>query len=125
MSDMTILATECPERVSKLKGSKHAAASTLAWEAIKQLADARLLYASLLRLVWRKRKPARKVSIAPGAAVDRNGQHGHAHHTDRKLSSRNASLDPTTIYEEAEEEDEEEDSPVPRTTMTTKDRQHR
>lgn len=113
MSDMTILATECPERVSKLKGSKHAAASTLAWEAIKQLADARLLYASLLRLVWRKRKPARKVSIAPGAAVDRNGQHGHAHHTDRKLSSRNASLDPTTIYEEAEEEDEEEDSPRP------------
>lgn len=113
MSDMTILATECRERVSKLKGSKHAAASTLAWEAIKQLADARLLYASLLRLVWRKRKPARKVSIAPGATVDRNGHNGHGHHADRKLSSRNASVDPTTIYEEAEEEDEEEESPRP------------
>lgn len=58
MSDMSHLATECRERAAKLKGSKAAAASTLAWEAVRQLGDARVLYASLLRLVWRKRQPA-------------------------------------------------------------------
>ncbi len=34
MADMSMLATECRERAAKLKGSKSAAAATLAWEAI-------------------------------------------------------------------------------------------
>lgn len=58
MADMTMLATECRERAAKLKGAKAASASSLAFEAVKQLGDAKVLYASLLRLVWRKRKPS-------------------------------------------------------------------
>jgi len=90
MADMTMLATECRERAAKLKGAKAASASTLAYEAVKQLGDAKVLYASLLRLVWRKRKPARKPQ-------------------DRK-DSRTAKQNMLeyTIKEEDEEDDEDE-----------------
>ena len=98
VADISILATECRERAATLKGSKAAAASTLAWEAIKQLGDAKVLYANLLRLVWRKRKPRRKSS-------DKNS---------RKLSSRSDNAE-ATIQEEdedgAEEEDDDDDDP--------------
>ncbi|KAI9636469.1 uncharacterized protein MKK02DRAFT_25188 [Dioszegia hungarica] len=85
-----MLATECRERAAKLKGSKAAAASTLAWDAIKQLGDAKVLYASLLRLVWRKRKPSARKRASEGM---------------RKLSQRTASME-----SDIKEEDEEEDS---------------
>jgi hypothetical protein len=60
IADMQLLANECRERAVKLKGSKAAAACTLAWEATKLLGDARVLYASLLRLVWRSRRANKK-----------------------------------------------------------------
>ena len=89
-TDMSMLATECRERAVKLKGSKSAAASSLAWEATRQLGEAKVLYASLLRLVWRKRRP-RKSSHEKGG---------------RKLSGRSDLAD-TTIQEEEEEEEDE------------------
>ena len=92
MSDMTLLATECRERAAKLKGSKGAAASTLAWEAVRQVGDAKLLYASLLRLVWRKRRPASRIRGSTGAAA-----------ANRKLSKRTDSVE-STIQEEDEDE---------------------
>jgi hypothetical protein len=102
LTDMSLLATECRERAAKLKGSKAAAASSLAWESVKQLGDARVLYASLLRLMWRKRRPASLASRK--ASVD-----------SRKLSNksqtthRNGSVD-VTIKEE--DEDEKAVSPI-------------
>ena len=95
MSDMTMLATECRERAAKLKGSKGAVASTLAWEAVKQLADAKVMYASLLRLVWRKRRPAARARTgsAPGG-VDRGS---------RKLSVRADSMEAPIIEEDEDE----------------------
>jgi hypothetical protein len=93
MADMSILATECRERAVKLKGSKAAAASTLAWEAIKQLGDAKVMYASLLRLVWRKRKPANRKKLSE---------------TGRKLSQRSASVE--SDIKDIKEEDESGDS---------------
>ncbi|WVW78538.1 hypothetical protein I302_100493 [Kwoniella bestiolae CBS 10118] len=95
IQDMSMLATECRERAAKLKGSKAAAAATLAWEAIRQLADAKTLYANLLRLVWRKRGPRRR-------STSKNSQIG----TPRRMSTRNGSLDAPTIHEENEDEDE-------------------
>ncbi|WVR04585.1 hypothetical protein IAU60_001593 [Kwoniella sp. DSM 27419] len=92
ISDMSMLATECRERAAKLKGSKAAAAATLAWEAIKQLGDAKTLYANLLRLVWRNRKPRRK-SLAPSV------------NTPRRMSTRNGSLDVPIREEDEESED--------------------
>lgn len=62
ITDIKILATECREKAAKYKGSKAAAASTLAWEATKQLGDAKLTYANLMRMVWRRRKQGRKAS---------------------------------------------------------------
>ncbi len=87
ITDIAMLATECRERAAKLKGSKSAAAATLAWEAVLQLGDARLLYASLLRLVWRKRRPRRP-------SHDKDG---------RKSSARSDNAE-ATIQEEFEEE---------------------
>ncbi|WRT64848.1 uncharacterized protein IL334_001784 [Kwoniella shivajii] len=98
IQDMTMLATECRERAAKLKGSKAAAAATLAWDAIKQLGDAKTLYANLLRLVWRKRGPRRRSTSKPIAT------------TPRRMSTRNGSLDAPTI----QEEDEEEEGGTPR-----------
>ncbi|WWC86968.1 uncharacterized protein L201_001849 [Kwoniella dendrophila CBS 6074] len=95
IQDMSMLATECRERAAKLKGSKAAAAATLAWEAIRQLADAKTLYANLLRLVWRKRGPRRR-------STSKNSQIG----TPRRMSTRNGSLDARTIQEEDEDEDQ-------------------
>lgn len=95
MSDMSILATESRERAAKLKGSKATAASTLAWEAVRQLGDARVLYASLLRLVWRKRRPASKVRLG----VDRGSRQMS------RVSQRTDSLE-ATIKEEDEDEKE-------------------
>lgn len=89
LSDVKLLATETRERATKLKGSKAASAHTLAWEATKQLGDAKLVYASLLRLVWRRRKPMRVAR-----SVDGN----------RKLSSRSDQSEPTIQEEEAEDE---------------------
>jgi len=63
ITDIKILATECREKAAKYKGSKAAAASTLAWEATKQLGDAKLTYANLMRMVWRRRKQGRKASV--------------------------------------------------------------
>lgn len=84
ITDMQLLATECRERAVKLKGSKAAAASTLAWEATKMLGDARVSYASLLRLVWRNRRQSKKAD------------------TERKSSKRNSE----TIPEEDENDEE-------------------
>ena len=94
MSDMTLLATECRERAAKLKGSKGAAAATLAWEAVRQVGDAKLLYASLLRLVWRKRRPASRLRGSTGSAAVADK---------RKLSKRTDSVE-STIQEEDEDE---------------------
>ncbi|KAK6903815.1 hypothetical protein L486_03382 [Kwoniella mangroviensis CBS 10435] len=93
IQDMSMLATECRERAAKLKGSKASAAATLAWEAIRQLGDAKTLYANLLRLVWRKRGPRRR-------STSKNTPIG----TPRRMSTRNGSLDAPTIQEEDEEE---------------------
>ncbi|OCF41708.1 hypothetical protein I317_04514 [Kwoniella heveanensis CBS 569] len=93
LSDMSMLATECRERAAKLKGHKQAAASTLAWEAIKQLGDAKTLYANLLRLVWRNRKPRRKSGPKTGPS------------TPRRMSTRNGSLDAPIKEEDEESED--------------------
>ncbi|KAK8847337.1 hypothetical protein IAR55_005194 [Kwoniella newhampshirensis] len=101
LEDMSMLATECRERAAKLKGHKAAAAATLAWEAIKQFGDAKTIYANLLRLVWRQRKPRRK-----------SGQKNIGSHlrdlSGRKHSqnSRQGSLE-GTIHEEDEDEDGE------------------
>ncbi|WWC67868.1 uncharacterized protein I206_101785 [Kwoniella pini CBS 10737] len=105
IQDMSMLATECRERAAKLKGSKAATAATLAWEAIRQLADAKTLYANLLRLVWRKRGPRRrsttKNSLLPTSGLG----------TPRRLSVRNGSLDARTIQEEDEEEADGQGTP--------------
>jgi hypothetical protein len=63
ITDIKIFATECREKAAKYKGSKAAAASTLAWEATKQLGDAKLTYANLMRMVWRRRKQGRRASM--------------------------------------------------------------
>ncbi|KAK4685008.1 hypothetical protein P7C73_g5154, partial [Tremellales sp. Uapishka_1] len=89
MADMSMLATECRERAAKLKGSKAAAAASLAYEAVRQLGDAKVLYASLLRLVWRKRKPARR-----GSEKDAS----------RKLSARVNSVESTIMEEDDDNE---------------------
>jgi len=102
MSDMTMLADECRARATKLKGSKGAAAATLAWEACQQLGDAKVLYADLLRLVWRKRRPASKIRTQGSFAS-------------RKLSSRTDSVEATI-----KEEDEDEKSPYDETHKTPK-----
>lgn len=91
MSDISMLATECRERAAKLKGSKQAASSTLAWEAIKQLGDAKMLYASMLRQVWRRRKPLNQRGSSAGDIASRK-------------ASRNASMEAFTIAEEEEDE---------------------
>ncbi|WVF69942.1 hypothetical protein IAT40_004727 [Kwoniella sp. CBS 6097] len=93
LSDMSMLATECRERAAKLKGHKQAAASTLAWEAIKQHGDGKTLYANLLRLVWRNRKPRRRSGPKTGPS------------TPRRMSTRNGSLDVPIQEEDEESED--------------------
>lgn len=60
LQDMALLSDECRQRAAKLKGRKGAVASTLAWESLKQLGDAKTIYANMLRWVWRTRKPRRK-----------------------------------------------------------------
>lgn len=113
ISDISILATECRERAVKLKGSRAAAAHTLAWEAISQLGGAKLLYANLLRLVWRKRRPRRKTSVdflaggsGPEASKDPTGM---PQRTERgsfmRKMSRSASVEAATIQEEEESSD--------------------
>lgn len=97
MADMALLATECRERAVKLKGSKAAAASTLGWEATKQLGDAKILYASLLRLVWRKRRPKRR-GLGSGDS--------HSPHTGARKVSQRAGSAEMTIQEEPEPEEE-------------------
>lgn len=88
--DLKVLATECREKAAKYKGSRAASASTLAWEATKQLGDAKVTYANLMRMVWRRRKQVRKGSMALN---DR-----------RKLSkaSEGSGAEPTIIEEEEE-----------------------
>ena len=63
IADIKVLATECREKAVKHKGSRGAAAATLAWEATKQLGDAKLTYANLMRMVWRRRKQGRRASM--------------------------------------------------------------
>ncbi|WWD21428.1 hypothetical protein CI109_105913 [Kwoniella shandongensis] len=99
LEDMSMLATECRERAAKLKGHKAAAAATLAWEAIKQFGDAKTLYANLLRLVWRQRKPRRK-SGQKNAGGHMRDASGRKHST----NSRHGSLE-GTIREEDEDEE--------------------
>jgi len=89
ISDIKVLATECREKAVKHKGSRGAAAATLAWEATKQLGDAKLTYANLMRMVWRRRKQGRKASMG---VSDR-----------RKLSrASDGSAEPTILEEEEE-----------------------
>ena len=116
LADMSILATECRERVVKLKGSKAAAASTLAHEAVKQFGDAQLMYASLLRLVWRKRRPRRKAGAAPATPTGAAGTGSRGSISvnspsrssgPRKLSERSETAEPAIM-----EEDEDEGSGV-------------
>ena len=86
-SEMTMLATECSQRAAKLKGTRKAAAATLGWEAVRQLGDAKLLYANLLRLVWRRRRPST----------------WREQRQRRKLSAKSDAAEPT-ITEEDEED---------------------
>ncbi|WVQ76102.1 hypothetical protein IAR50_005742 [Cryptococcus sp. DSM 104548] len=65
LADMELLATECRERAAKARGSKVGGLSTLAWETVKMVGDAEVLYANLLRGIWRGRKPRRR-SGGPG-----------------------------------------------------------
>ena len=105
-ADMTMLADECRARASKLKGSKGATAATLAWESIQQLGDAKVLYADLLRLVWRKRRPVSKIGNGNGSGGSNAGSTGsrsNGSFGSRKLSSRADSMEATI-----EEEDEDE-----------------
>jgi hypothetical protein len=89
IADIKILATECREKAVKHKGSRGAAAATLAWEATKQLGDAKLTYANLMRMVWRRRKQGRRASMG---ISDR-----------RKLSrASDGSAEPTIMEEEEE-----------------------
>lgn len=89
ISDIKVLATECREKAVKHKGSKGAAAATLAWEATKQLGDAKLTYANLMRMVWRRRKQGRRASMAISER--------------RKLSrASDGSAEPTILEEEEE-----------------------
>lgn len=99
ISDIKILAGTCRERAATLKGSRSAAATTLAWEASKQLGDAKLTYANLLRMVWRRRKQARK--SWPHV-------HGHGHllpQDRRKMSRVSDGSAPEAIMEEDEGEE--------------------
>ena len=96
LQDISLLANECRERALKRKGSKGATASTLAWEAVRQLGDAKVLYASLLRLVWRKRRTHRH----KGDVVGRGS---------RKLSSRTDSMG-RAIKEENEDAESKKSS---------------
>lgn len=91
ISDIKVLATDCREKAVKHKGSKGAAAATLAWEATKQLGDAKLTYANLLRMVWRRRKQAQ-------------GRKGSMGISDRRKLSRasDGSAEPTILEEEEE-----------------------
>lgn len=59
LQDMALLSNECRQRAAKLKGHKGAVVSTLAWESLRQLVDAKIIYANMLRWVWRQRKPRR------------------------------------------------------------------
>lgn len=89
ISDIKVLATDCREKAVKHKGSRGAAAATLAWEATKQLGDAKLTYSNLMRMVWRRRKQARRGSLG---VPDR-----------RKLSrASDGSAEPTILEEEEE-----------------------
>lgn len=98
ISDIKILAGECRERAATLKGSRAGAAATLAWEATKQLGDAKLTHANLLRMVWRRRKQQRKASAAHTLGSDR-----------RKMSrASDGSVPEPTIMEEEEGEGEDE-----------------
>ncbi|ODN85251.1 hypothetical protein L198_07574 [Cryptococcus wingfieldii CBS 7118] len=60
LADMEMLATESRARVAKARGSKAGSLATLAWETVKLVGDAEVLYANLLRGVWRNRKPRRR-----------------------------------------------------------------
>jgi len=66
ISDMTLLVKETRDRASRLKGSKGAAAAAQAFEAVQQLGDTKVLYANLLRCVWRAR---RELSLSPTEPV--------------------------------------------------------
>ncbi|KAL7421314.1 hypothetical protein Q5752_004199 [Cryptotrichosporon argae] len=123
-ADMSVLATEARERAAKLRGSKGQAASGLAHEAVRQLGEAKLLYASLLRLVWRQRKPKRAaerrasaMSTASASASDTDAGAATLTPASRRVSlapprkpSRQNSYEASTIVEEEEgEEGEDED----------------
>lgn len=56
IADMTLLVNETRERAARLKGSKGAAAASQAFEAVRQLGDTKVLYANILRCVWRGRR---------------------------------------------------------------------
>jgi hypothetical protein len=119
MTDMNNLCSETRDRIKKLKGSKAAAATTLAYEAVKMYGDAKALYASLLRLVWRKRKVeeirSRKHSLVSNSSKEgsRRGSQvsdGHLNvvpEATRRASSRKASsvMDAAYIIREDEELD--------------------
>ncbi|WVQ83383.1 hypothetical protein IAT38_005524 [Cryptococcus sp. DSM 104549] len=108
ISDLSLLATECRERAAKLKGHKAAAAATLAWETIKQLGDAKTLYANLLRLVWRQRKPRRRSGAKAASSPAQLG----AGTPGRRTSARQDSAD-HTIHEEEEDGDGFKQAPSP------------
>lgn len=56
ISDLEVLTDRERSRAKSMRGSKAAAASTAAFNSLKQLADTRYHYACLLRQIWRKRK---------------------------------------------------------------------
>lgn len=66
IADMTLLVKETRERTSRLKGSKGAAAAAQAFEAVRQLGDTKVLYANLLRCVWRERRERPLSPVEPG-----------------------------------------------------------
>lgn len=56
ISDLEVLSDRERSRAKSMRGSKASAASSSAFQSLKQLADTRYSYACLLRQIWRKRK---------------------------------------------------------------------
>ncbi|KAJ9098608.1 hypothetical protein QFC21_004255 [Naganishia friedmannii] len=56
ISDLEVLSDRERSRTKSMRGSKASAASSSAFQSLKQLADTRYSYACLLRQIWRKRK---------------------------------------------------------------------
>ncbi|KAJ9122504.1 hypothetical protein QFC22_001933 [Naganishia vaughanmartiniae] len=56
ISDLEVLSDRERSRAKSMRGSKASAASSSAFQSLKQLADTRYSHACLLRQIWRKRK---------------------------------------------------------------------